>query len=306
MNTVKLVSGGIDSYIMSQEFEGTNVYIDFGQKYAEMEKRALKSLCVPFDEISVNSKFKDGEIYIPDRNLTFASLVAMIYNPDRIMLAGLADDNCEDKNPEAFRIMSNTISQFAGKRIEVESPYFGLTKGELVYRFLDKDKLIKAMNLRKTFSCYKPNADGRPCGNCPACLRKAIALETNGVRCEYSVNFDIVREYLKKIHTYQPDRISRFFIWLKQYYDVNAVDIDGVICQETGRYEDRKPLKRNIEAVNNLPGIIVLYSARLEIDRDVTETWLRQHEVRYDALILGKMPYSVLYDDHAINTKETI
>lgn len=292
MKRVKLVSGGVDSYIMSQNYDGLNVYVDFGQQYKEQEINALKKLGVDFEIIKIDSNFKaTADIYINDRNLALAAVIAMIYSPDEIMLAGLGDDNCKDKNPEAFRKMSRILTEFAEKPIKVISPYFDRTKGEIVQNFKKKEKLPL------TFSCYNPNGD-KPCGNCPACLRKAIALETNGVDSGIKISEEIIRTYLKKIHTYQPDRISRFFIWLKSKgYKIVAVDIDGILCEDKGKYAERRPYKDSIDKINKLDGLKVLYTARLESDRQITLSWLKKNNVKFDALIMGKLPFNVLIDD---------
>lgn len=293
MNRVKLVSGGVDSYIMSQEFEGKNVYIDFGQLYRDDEIRALKELGVDFEIIKINSNFTAySNIYINDRNLCLASIIAMIYSPDEIMIAGLGDDNCKDKSPEAFEKMSRILTEFAEKEIKVVSPYFNKTKGEIIQNCNCKDKLPK------TFSCYFPKPDGSACGDCPACLRKAIALETNGIDSGIKLSQDIINEYLAKIHQYQPDRISRFFIWLKQKGNkVYAIDIDGVLCEDKGKYEERRAIQKNIEKLNKLDGYVVLFTARLEIDRQLTEKWLKDNGVKYHSLIMNKLPYSKIVDD---------
>lgn len=295
MNIVKLVSGGIDSYIMSQEYDGINVYIDFGQKYAQYEKKALQQLQVQFEEINIKSSFKEKNFFIPDRNLTFATLIAMIYQPDVIMMAGLIDDNCVDKNPEAFKKMSDIISEYAGKKIIITSPYFNKTKGQLIQNFKHKEKLIY------TFSCYTPNSDGSHCGNCPACLRKAIALETNGISCNYTLTNKIINEYLLKIHTYNQDRISRFFFYLNKYKPIYAIDIDGILCKEQGPFQTRKPFKKNIDYINSLQGYIILYTSRLETDRNITIQWLNNNKVKYHSLIMNKLPYYQLIDDRSIN-----
>lgn len=299
MKTVKLVSGGIDSYIMAETYEGLNVYIDFGQKYAKNEKKALRDLGINFEEININCNFKDNDIYIPDRNLMMATLVTTVYNPDVIMMAGLKDDRCIDKNEEAFERMSSVISRYTNHPVKVISPFFELTKGEIIYRFQKKE------NLAKTFSCYSPKEDGSHCGNCPACLRKAISMETNGISCGYQVSEDIIKQYLQKIHKYDPDRISRFFIFIKKRKPVYAIDIDGVLCEddETYNYASKKPKKASINRLKSLDGYIVLYTARLETDREETEKWLSNNNVKYDSLIMSKLPYSELFDD---KTKEEL
>ena len=291
---VKLVSGGIDSYIMARQYKGKNIYIDFGQSYAKEEIKALKSLDLDFELINVNGKFFNPDIFIPNRNLCLASIVTMFYKPDEIYIAGLKDDNSIDKTPEAFVQISKVLTDFSRKKVEVKSPYWHLTKGELVASFRgDKNQL------KNTFSCYNPKK-GKPCYNCPACLRKIIALETNGIVCEDKLKMEILEKYLSKIHTYDLDRQSRFFIYLRKIgIKINAIDIDGTICIEKGNYNKREPIFSNIARVNKLRGINVLYTARLESDRKSTEEWLKRYNVKYKALIMNKLPYNILIDDRA-------
>ncbi len=287
--TVKLVSGGLDSYIMSQEYEGKNIYVDFGQPYANEEKAALDKLGVEYEIIKINSNYNSSQdVYIPNRNLSLCSIISTLFNPDTIMLAGLRDDNCIDKNETEFGLMSDILTRYANHRVNVVSPYWQLSKGEIVANFKgDKNKL------RNTFSCYNPSKNGKPCGECPACLRRAIALETNGIKCDIEIKESIIKEYLQKIYRYDQDRISRFFIYLKQRKPVWGIDIDGVLCKDEGKYEDRTPLNYNMPK----DGYIILYTARLESDRKITEAWLKKYNIQYDALIMNKLPYSLLIDD---------
>ncbi len=205
MERVILVSGGVDSYIMSQEFEGVNVYIDFGQPYAQQELQALKSLQVDVSIITLRGyKSNFNDVYIPDRNLFFACVAEMYYNADEIYMAGLRDDNCKDKTEEEFRIMSEILTRYANKEVRVISPYWHKSKGELIRDYQgDKSKLAY------TFSCYAPRGN-EPCGNCPACLRRVIALETNHIDSRLTLSDEIVSEYQTKITEYDADRQSRF------------------------------------------------------------------------------------------------
>lgn len=291
MKTVKLVSGGIDSVILAKTFDGLNVYIDIGQPYARYEIKALEKLEIDFDLITIKSKFIYKDIFINNRNLLFASIVNMVYSPDVILMAGLKDDNCKDKTPDAFKKISNILSEQSDHTVTVNSPFWETTKGELIYKYKNKNELVK------TFSCYNPKLNGDHCGDCPACLRKKIALETNGVKCNYELTDRIIKTYLAKIHTYSPDRISRFFIWLMKNKKIYAVDMDGVICEEKGKYSERAPIIKNIKRVNELSGIVVIYTARLDCDREETKKWLQDHNVHYDCLITNKLPYDVLFDD---------
>lgn len=297
MKRVKLISGGVDSYIMSQEYDGINLYVDFGQSYAKEEIDALKNLDVEFDLITVDTKKSfDSQIYIPDRNLFLSCLASLAYNPDEILLAGLRDDNCSDKTAAEFEIMSAVISRYAQKKVTLRSPYFNQSKGEIITSYKgNKNKL------KDTFSCYYPK-DGKPCGDCPACLRKAVALETNFIDSGITLTDRIIKEYLNKIHTYDADRISRFFIYLKKIKPVIAVDIDRVLCEEKNNYATRKKIADTKDYINQ-DAYIVLYTSRLEIDREVTKKWLDENEIHYDALITNKLPYTKLIDDRSYYEK---
>lgn len=294
-----LVSGGIDSTIMGTEFEGKKVFIKYGQKYQEEELEVCKKLFKDLNVLNVDLDLGNN-IFIPNRNLTLCSLVVTKYNPDEIFLAGLKDDNVEDKNPEAFKKMSDILSEFSGKRIDIIGPYFNETKGNLVARFI-KDTQDGVSLLKQTFSCYFPN-NGKECLNCPACLRKYVALKSNGIEVP-KITKEISLQYLEKLHTYCNDRISRTLIALKPIFgQILAIDLDDTLCWEEQNHENYrfcKPMKSSIEKVNSLDGLKVIFTARLEADREVTENWLKENKVDYQCLIMNKLPFDKLYDDKA-------
>lgn len=299
MKKVNLISGGIDSTIMALIYtDALNVFIDYGQKYAEEEKRAILDMKIPFEVIKINLQLEDN-IYIWNRNLTLASIVAMKYHATEIKIAGLKDDNCKDKTEAEFERMSELISRYCDEKIKIISPFWNYTKGEIIQMFLETNN---GAVLEKTFSCYNPKS-GKPCNDCPACLRRTMALETNGIKCP-PLSKAIINSYLKKIHTYDEDRISRFLIYLKQRIDIIAIDIDGIICEEADvNYRNRLPIKENIDKINDLflSNIIILYTARLSIDRKLTEDYLAAVGLNYHALITNKLPYNYIIDDRTIS-----
>lgn len=302
-NDVILVSGGIDSVILGKHWvDGTPVFIDYGQPEAEEEYHACK-IAFQKDLVKLDVKMdikRDQEgIYIPNRNLTFASLASTMLDPERIYIAGLRDDNSVDKTPEAFERMSELLTRFAGHPVKVIGPFFQLSKGELVEDYINAVGFGHAARvLIETFSCYSP-VNGKECKDCEACFRKWVALASNGIEVE-PVSNGIVSQYLGKLHRYDKDRISRTLIALKSIgEEVHAVDIDGTLCEEDSDipYEDRRPIRENINKVNRMKGIVVLYTSRLEADRSETEQWLMDEEVSYNVLIMNKIPYIVLLDD---------
>lgn len=295
MKEIVLISGGLDSTILAfQKKDAIRLFIDYGQDYKKEEERAIKEIFGEYEKIKVETAKRFENIFIPNRNLTLASLAATYYNPDVIYMAGLKDDYVVDKTPEAFKKMSEILSEFCDKKIEVISPFWYMTKGEMVERYLRNggDPSI----LTKVYSCYKGIQGG--CNDCPACFRRFAALESNGIP-QAKPSWRITEEYLRKIHKYDSNRISRTLIALGKHYNIQAVDIDGILCDESGAYETRQPKKDKIEKLNALEGIIVLFTARLETDRQKTEKWLKKNDVRYHSLIMEKIPYHSFIDDRA-------
>lgn len=96
----------------------------------------------------------------------------------------------------------------------------------------------------------------------------------------------------------------------KVYY----VDIDGTITVEVDGwdYANRTPNESVITKLRKIHEegtMIILWTARLHVDADVTESWLDKHNVPYDGLIFNK-PYWDLYIcdkathvDHWVNEK---
>jgi len=295
MRELVLVSGGLDSTIMAlQKKDAIRLFVDYGQNYKAEEERAIKEIFGEYEKIKVDTATQFEDIFIPNRNLTLASLAATYYNPDVIYMAGLKDDYVVDKTPEAFKKMSIVISEFSKKKIDVISPYWDMTKGEVVEEYLKKGG--ESEILRKTYSCYNGIRNG--CNDCPACFRRFAALESNGIHMP-KPTWRITEEYLKKIHKYDSNRIARTLAALNNYYEIHAIDIDGVLCEDQGPYRNRKPKKENIQKLNAIEGIIILFTARFESDRVDTEEWLKTNSVHYHSLIMEKIPYSSFVDDKA-------
>ena len=91
---------------------------------------------------------------------------------------------------------------------------------------------------------------------------------------------------------------------------VYCFDIDGTICTNTeGDYEQAVPFKEVIEEINQLYDKghrILLYTARgstTGIDwTDLTRNQLKEWNVRYHELFMGKPTADIYVDDKAINT----
>lgn len=81
---------------------------------------------------------------------------------------------------------------------------------------------------------------------------------------------------------------------------VLLIDLDGTLCEDNTfpNYLTAKPFSSQIKALHELKGryYIVIWTARYEADRSVTEKWLKDNDVPYDRLIFGKLPYHFFID----------
>lgn len=87
-----------------------------------------------------------------------------------------------------------------------------------------------------------------------------------------------------------------------------CIDIDGVLCGSVFYSEDpdymNRVKERGVDELiqylrdNNFE--IILYTARLEEDREVTEKWLKINGIKYDELVCGKPSANIYLDDRAV------
>ena len=63
-----------------------------------------------------------------------------------------------------------------GERIRIHAPLVSMTKAEIVRRGAGL-----GVDYSLTFSCYDPDASGRPCGRCDACLLRAEGFRRAGL-----------------------------------------------------------------------------------------------------------------------------
>lgn len=83
------------------------------------------------------------------------------------------------------------------------------------------------------------------------------------------------------------------------------IDLDGTICTEEKMFSRSlaKPIKGAVESVNKLyddGNIIIIYSARLWIEYEMTHHWLIINGVKFHQLVLGKPQGDFWIDDRAL------
>lgn len=86
---------------------------------------------------------------------------------------------------------------------------------------------------------------------------------------------------------------------------VIAIDLDGTICTEERTFEKSLavPLPGAVSKIQDLHDqghTIIIWTARGWEQFRMTENWLRQHQIQFDALLMGKPIVDIWIDDRAI------
>ena len=211
---IVLLSGGLDStttlaYALGRGYDVRAMTFRYGQRHAhevaaarEIAKRfgirehavvdvdlrafggsALTSdVPVPKDRAADEMRSRIPITYVPARNtifLSFALAWAEVLEAHDIFIGVNALDysgypDCRPEYISAFERMANLATRAGaeGRSIAIHAPLIDLTKGQIIElgRTLGVDYAL-------TTSCYDPDADGRACGRCDACLlrRKGFA-----------------------------------------------------------------------------------------------------------------------------------
>ena len=216
---VVLLSGGLDSatvlaIALNQGYEPITLCFDYGQRHrVELEKSRILSQkmgAVEHKEVAIDlrqfggSALTDdievpkgrsereitGEIpitYVPARNTVFLSLglaAAEAAGAQDIFIGVTAIDysgypDCRPEYIEAFEQMANLATK-AGvegtSKFKIHTPLIELSKADII-----KKGLELGVDYSLTHSCYHPDANGHPCGQCDTCLLRKKGFHEAGV-----------------------------------------------------------------------------------------------------------------------------
>ncbi|KAB2881553.1 7-cyano-7-deazaguanine synthase [bacterium] len=196
MKIVTLVSGGIDSTLMSiladeKDFELFPLFVDYGQRSVKLEWKAclynhLKHKLPKPKRMNLNGFGKlihsgltdkrmrvKEDAFLPGRNTLFL-LAASSYAyhvQSRNVAIGLLTDKYSlfpDQTNEFIRKTESFISTVLEYEIKILAPLIGFNKAEVI-------KLAESKRIGKTYSCHSGNP--KPCGKCISCLEITNALK---------------------------------------------------------------------------------------------------------------------------------
>ena len=205
---VVLLSGGLDSatclaMARQQGFACHCLSFDYGQRHrAELAAAATVAHALGATEHRVldlglaqfgGSALTDASIavptagvkpgipvtYVPARNtifLSFALAWAEVLGAADLLIGVNALDysgypDCRPEYIAAFERMANLATKAGVEgtvRTRILTPLIALSKADII-----RTGLALGVDYDRTISCYDPDADGRPCGHCDACVLRA-------------------------------------------------------------------------------------------------------------------------------------
>jgi 7-cyano-7-deazaguanine synthase len=217
---VVLLSGGLDSATVaaiaaSEGFAVNALSFDYGQRHRwelEAAKRVAQSLRVANHRIAnidlrvFGGSALTGEIevpkgrsgaemshgipvtYVPARNtifLSFALAWAEVLGAEDIFIGVNALDysgypDCRPEFIAAYEAMANLATK-AGvegrQKLKIHAPLIELTKAQIIERGLEL-----GVDYSLTSSCYDPDENGAPCGQCDSCFLRQKGFRENGTQ----------------------------------------------------------------------------------------------------------------------------
>lgn len=201
-----LASGGLDSSVLVAEMakaaEVYPIYVRCGLVWEEMELKGLRSFLDALDNPNVrpitellapttviygdhwsvsgakvpSADEPDEAVFIPGRNIILIGLAAVwcsTHGVSRITIGSLGGNPFPDATPEFFESFARVLSIGLGKVVQVDAPWKGMHKDEIV-------SLFKDLPLELTMTCMAPQGDLH-CGKCNKCWERQLAFKKAGI-----------------------------------------------------------------------------------------------------------------------------
>ena len=204
------------------------------------------------------SRWKGG--IIPARNYLFASIAGEIVsrsskqNP-KIFICAHKEEITPvntDKSHRFYDTCSSIFSTAYNKNITVTTPFFNLTKPEIVsyWRRNWTDKY--SLSPQETVSCYF----GNNCGSCKACINRAVAFTCAGENLENFKNNPfadkeeiILNDYVDRFDNLEEKRRIDFIYSLNKYYKQLPSELKKFVNNKNSEFEDK--LEPRLNEINN-------------------------------------------------------
>jgi len=224
MKEILLFTGGVDSFIAYFYLNRPPcLYVDLGHRYAEKEKKNVMRIAKKVGmDLRIESCLKLGKWEEEDANIPMRNMFLVMigsYFADRIyLITQRGEMSIPDRSKEFYKKASEIISFLHGKKKEVYSPFFNMTKQDIVGWY--KEQGLDLDLLKETISCFS-SAEGR-CGRCPACFRQWVAFSYNGIDVDFRndiTKWEGIKTYKKKLlkGEYEERRTKQTLEVLRRY-----------------------------------------------------------------------------------------
>jgi len=210
MRHLVLYSGGPDSLITYHKVvtdlakegdEVDTIYFDLRHRYSKQERLAIdRTLPNTVKETALwgLGTWEDDDAYIHHRN-AFLILGASKYIEEkpiqsyldgRIWLTVQKDEmSIPDRDPMFFMRMEEVLLKL-NQRVKIATPWEDYDKTDMVNWYVNNGGDLEM--LKDTWSCYTPvmyfENEFTPCGDCPACFRRAVAFRLNHIVERYAIH----------------------------------------------------------------------------------------------------------------------
>jgi 7-cyano-7-deazaguanine synthase in queuosine biosynthesis len=202
MKIAIMYSGGLDSYVLHAyakakhpEAEVVSVYYNHGHVATEQELAKLPAFVsvrnvdwlTSIDDYKTKDDSPYGNIFIPGRNMVFASLIAAQELPDEIWMGATAEENNADgydKNTtfvnKATELFSYSLKPYLPNgKITLVSPFQRdvMTKMDVTAWAIANGVSIDSI-IEHSWSCHNPDGSKShvACGNCCQCIKRFLML----------------------------------------------------------------------------------------------------------------------------------
>lgn len=190
MRKIILLSGGMDSLISYRLFhpDATPVFVHTGSRYARHDYRMAMSQEPDVRLMFLPELREWANGVVPHRNAVLLSAVANMYDAEQIVVSAPRGELIWDQQRRFHRTMEKAL-----RGVRILNPLRHLTKTQAVAAWMraghDSFEL-----LFRSRSCYsdKPGQ----CGECPACVKRWVAITNNGLQEEYRAD---VRQHAMKL-----------------------------------------------------------------------------------------------------------
>lgn len=277
-------SGGLDSYLLYHYAKSTRIfdeikciYWDHGQPVLEKELKFLPDFVEVRKVDWLNeektpveaSGRKEGAIFIPGRNMVFATLIACQELPDEIWMGSLHGETHRkgtDKNFQFLWTLNSTLNYvlgpFIADKIEVRFPFAEkrMNKYDIVrWARMERTGYIKITDMiAHTNSCHDP--DTLNCGNCVQCVKRWAAFGRNGFsehydqppgKSEYGNKmwFDIIDCLEGNSDYYDSTTIDEVWPWVREQAASKPTDFTPEFIVRYNKYlaDEDERRKKNLD-----------------------------------------------------------